>query len=779
LRTIPLLIQTLQSQLRSARDASARFYADLEAAGLREKVTSEAAMQGLLSRLPKCSEEVGQKIRAVEGDKEKKIIDRAEFSSRLVEHRRELVALEQRQGNLPESFADLRRQICEHLRLSEKDLPFVAELVAIKPEERQWEASIEVVLRSFALSLLVPQRSYAVVSAFVDRTRLADGRGRGQRLVYLRVAERTSASEASGAMPQATSLLRKLKFREGHPLLPWVRAELQDRFNFVCCQTIEEFQSTSQLALTRERHVKMRGGRHEKDDRERTTDPGSFVLGWDNLAKRRHLASEVERLDQQVRHLDEAIRRADGDLDRLRRRRDALVRLRSVAEFSAIEFVRYERQIRDLGEERTSLEQNNDVVRVLKDKLKAAEQHADDLSKGRDEIVAKEAILKQQLREWRRMIVEAEAALAQRARSGELSQDEQSFGDCEAFFREDRLTAANLPAQEQVYVQARRKEADALRKEIEPQKNALVSHMGRYLRDFADERDDLATGIEYLESFCQLLEQIRRDDLPRHEARFKERLNEKVIQEIGLLNGAFQTERTEINSKIELLNQCLRQLEYRPGTYMQLEPRPVRDGEILSFQESLRQCLAGTFEGTPEADEARYMRIEKLLARLREEPRWREKVTDVRKWFDFAARELDASDGNERAYYEDSTGQSGGEKAKLAFTILVAAIAYQYDIDPTRSDSDRFRFVVVDEMFSKVDDQYSTYALELFQQFGLQLLIVAPLDAKARVTEPYVGCYLHVVKDAVSNYSEIYSMTAREFEDAVLGPIEAGDMGQE
>ena len=54
----------------------------------------------------------------------------------------------------------------------------------------------------------------------------------------------------------------------------------------------------------------------------------------------------------------------------------------------------------------------------------------------------------------------------------------------------------------------------------------------------------------------------------------------------------------------------------------------------------------------------------------------REKVTDVRRWFDFAARELDAVSGAEQGYYEDSTGQSG-EKAKLAFTILVAAIAYQ------------------------------------------------------------------------------------------------------
>ena len=57
----------------------------------------------------------------------------------------------------------------------------------------------------------------------------------------------------------------------------------------------------------------------------------------------------------------------------------------------------------------------------------------------------------------------------------------------------------------------------------------------------------------------------------------------------------------------------------------------------------------------------------------------------------------------------------------------------------------------------------SKNALELFKQFGLQLLIVAPLDAKARVTQPYVGCYLHVAKR--DNRSHVLQMSAREFDE--------------
>lgn len=144
-------------------------------------------------------------------------------------------------------------------------------------------------------------------------------------------------------------------------------------------------------------------------------------------------------------------------------------------------------------------------------------------------------------------------------------------------------------------------------------------------------------------------------------------------------------------------------------------------------------------------------------------------MIDVRYWYDFAAREVQRDNNQTCSYYEDSAGQSGGEKAKLAFTILVAAIAYQFDIDPSGKMPARFHFVVVDEMFSKVDDHNAQYALKLFQQFGLQLLIVAPLDAKARVTEPFVDCYLHAVKGEATHCSELYSLTAREYEEVLRG----------
>jgi len=767
LKNIPQQIKLAEVQRDAKRVDNLRFHQYLQTAGLREPITSQEAMASLHARLPKLLDDVDQQIVAFEKIREDKAIDRAAVRRQREDAQRELTSLEQHQGNLPEALADLRRRMREHLGLPESALVFAAELISVKPESRDWESSIEMVLRNFGLSLLVPQQHYPMVSRYVDQNRLADRQGRGQRLVYLKVGARASVPQSRDPMHPG-SLIQKLTFKDGHSLLPWVKAELEERLNYICCETIDEFQQISGLALTKERQVKYRGARHEKDDREQATDRSRFVLGWDNRAKQRYLTDRIVQLDKSIQSFNGEITRLDTVLTSHRERKDAFGQLRKTANYSEIDYAIYERELSSLREEKELLEQNNEALRLLKKRLEITQAKDTAVRLARDGVVEQEGKVKESLVNWRETIRKARGILQQREHAGELATHMQSFAECEAFFAETPLTAERLDDEKNAYDQARHKERDALKGAIDPQMLEVSQLMNNYLRDFPDEKADLGADLSYIESFCARAERIRCEALPQYELRFKERLNEKVTQEIGILNGTFQAEMAEIRDKIDLLNLSLRQLEYRPGTYMQLAQQLVRDVEITDFQISLRECLADAFEGTIEADEARYVRIEKLLKRLQEDNRWRDKVTDVRKWFDFAARETEEETGRIKADYTDSDGQSGGEKAKLAFTILVAAIAYQYDVDPGRPASNHFQFVVVDEMFSKVDDQYSEYALELFRKFGLQLLIVAPLDAKARVTEPYVGCYLHVVKDLSSHRSVIYSMTASEFEEATL-----------
>lgn len=761
MRLIPVEIEKHTTAASAKRRENVRLHQALRAAGLSETVASQKEIDSIQQRLVSLKQDSDAQIESIKEELNQLVFERADAIRVRNGVQEELTSLEQRRENLPPGLAELRRNLCDELGLPVDELRFAGELMRVHPDDQAWESSIEMLLRGFALSLLVPDRHYQLVSSYVDRTRLANRHGDGLRLDYLRVGDRKKSRKS---VADKDSIIRKLQFRDGHPLLPWLKSELQERFDYRCCETIEEFQLARDLAVTKDRHVKRGTVRHTKDDRTVATNPRNYVLGWDNREKRQRLADEIARWDSRIAELNGPLK----ELESRRAQCDAqLAAIEALAEFhdySAVDFQRHEQAVTELELERQKLEEGSDQIRALKKRMDARKSEEAALVLQLQEVNERNGVLKKELLDAETLVSNAHSRLEDFEADGTLENSRKQFDRLDKLFMLDPLSAENFFDRRDEIREAHRAELDRLREELKPLERLVQSHMTGFLKKYPEENSDLTSSVDYLESYLGLLAAINEEDLPRHEQRFKEHLNDKVTREVGSLHGTLQLERTSIEDKIELLNGALRQLEYRPGTHMRLEAKLVRDREIVDFLNALRSCLDDSFDGSFEADESRFERIKSLISHLREEDRWRKKVTDVRRWFDFAARELDNHSGEERSYYEDSTGQSGGEKAKLAFTILVAAIAYQYDIDPDRDSSDRFHFVVIDEMFSKVDDQYSEYALRLFERFGLQLLIVAPLDAKARITDGHVECYLLVTKDEQS-HSAIHTMTARDFED--------------
>ena len=775
LQQLPNLIRQADALARDKRQASDLFVRFAREAGVAgAQAPREAAdFQTLRRQLGGQQTSAAKALPQRELRKADLAVPKYQIHQELEDLRREIGALKQRRNALPERFVEVRHSICHALHLSEKELPFAAELMAVKSEERAWEASIEMVLRHFALSLLVPDRYYPQVSAFVDKTRLVDGRGLGQRLVYLRIGSGVlsgfSGDEPDSSATQDPSRLPgKLAFRAGKKLEPWVRGEVARRFDYLCCQSIETFQKASGDAMTKERHVKSRGQRHEKDDRQRALDRANFVLGWDNKEKLAHLTQVAEKKERQLAEFDREMALLDSALEKLRAQLAAAERALETTSYDAIDYLAEESRVASLRAEEVALRSGSEKLRLLNERLEAAKADRQSASDRRDETIKRLGELERDLDQGRRLMKEAEEDLESWSKAGALEAGKASY-DAVATFLGTITPPPDLDHPfgfAEVESHCHRhldSEIAVARAKAEPLRNGLVERMTRFLRKFDAFGSELLPAPEYASSFISLHDRIVSEDLPGYEDRFKQRLNDKATKEIAILNGELQNEVQEIRSNIRLLNDALRRLAYRAGTHMQLIPQDCQDLEILKFKRQLRDCLSDAFEGSMEADEDRFRRIEKLIIDLRDGDRYRDKVTDVRQWFDFFASEVVDDTGVERSRYSDSSGRSGGEKAKLAFTILAAAIAYQYGIDPNNDTSDSFHFVVVDEMFSKVDDDHALYALELFKTLQLQLLIVSPLDAKARVTEDHVGYYVLVTKDEMTSKSQVFTMTGQRF----------------
>jgi uncharacterized protein YPO0396 len=294
---------------------------------------------------------------------------------------------------------------------------------------------------------------------------------------------------------------------------------------------------------------------------------------------------------------------------------------------------------------------------------------------------------------------------------------------------------------------------------------SVVRRMMEFKQTYPLETKDFDANMASAGEFGALLQRLTVDDLPRHEDRFKALLHEGSINDIGLLQSQLDVEQAKIREKIGLINRSLKGIEYSAGTYIELAEERTSDSEVRDFQQRLRECLEGSLVGG-EGDtysEEKFLRVKDIVGRFKGreglsevDQRWTRKVTDVRYWFEFLVHERWRENGESKEVYSDSSGKSGGQKEKLAYTILASALAYQFGMSWGESRSRGFRFVMIDEAFGRGSDESARYALELFKKLNLQLLIVTPLQ-KLHVIEDYVRA-IHFVHNRDGRSSMIRNL---------------------
>ncbi len=131
--------------------------------------------------------------------------------------------------------------------------------------------------------------------------------------------------------------------------------------------------------------------------------------------------------------------------------------------------------------------------------------------------------------------------------------------------------------------------------------------------------------------------------------------------------------------------------------------------------------------------------------------------------FVFAASERWQADDSEHEHYSDSGGKSGGQKEKLAYTILAASLAYQFGLEWGEVRSRSFRFVVIDEAFGRGSDESTQYGLKLFEKLGLQILVVTPLQ-KINIIDPFVSS-VGFVHNEEGKSSKLRNLSIEEYNE--------------
>lgn len=661
----------------------------------------------------------------------------------------ELTSLHGRTSQIPAQNLRLRSQILDALTMAEADVPFVGELLQVKPDERAWEGAIERLLHNFGLRLLVPERHYERFARYVNENHL------NGRLIFHRVAEDAQYHPHRRDNPQA--LHHKLEIKPDTHYYHWIENELIERYDYTCCETMAEF-NRARRAITQSGLSKSGGHRYEKDDRRRLDDRRTYILGWRNQEKIHALADELTALEKRLRQCQTDIQQAQTSQ---RQARDQQIRLQNLLDFddfAQLDWQRDAAHLQQLQNQKTRLEKSSDRLQQLQAELTHIRQAISATAAQRNSQSRTVNQLEYQIDAYRQDI--------------EQAKKETRKADDEAM----KQYAPRIKTQ--VTVPITLKNVDRLWRDVlthfqqasDSEQRRANNFMGRLLKLMQEYKDaypaetaDFDAAVESIPEFDRELARIERDDLPKYRERFRRMRDEKVIEAIALFQADLHKYVEEIQENIADLNQSLRTIDYTPDTYIQLQTENSRDPEIREFRQLLKDCLVDVGQQrTEEAYEASFAKVRDLITRFKEEARWTAKVTDVRHWLSFAAIERYRADDSEKHYYSDSSGKSGGQKAKLAYTILASAIAFQFGLERGEGKSQTFRFVVVDEAFSRSDENNSRYAMQLFKELDLQLLVVTPMTG-IHIVEPYINACHFVWNNGEGNQSQVHTMSIQQF----------------
>jgi uncharacterized protein YPO0396 len=671
----------------------------------------------------------------------------------------ELRSLQHRRSNIPLDSLVLRQRLCNDLSLDENEIPFAGELIQMSRDSPEWEGAAERLLRGFALSLLVYEKHYAQVSEWINANHLR------ARLVYYRVPATVDSDRADG--PHGADLLvRRLELKDSR-FLPWLRRELDRRADYECSPTMSAFQQAAK-AITRQGQIKHGRGRHEKDDRHRIDDRTRYVLGWSNEQKIAALLAKAAETQQLQSALTTEIGRLQDEQSTIRNRGNAIAQLGAIRNWSEIDWRFPATQISTLEAERRQIEEASAELGALSGLIERLAATIERTDAAHLQAIKDSGVSEQKQREARDSLDQCDRTLA----DCDLAAVDAILATIEARASVVNAVPASVREWEALYVDLGERlntDESRLRGDQAKVTSSIMRQMMAFRRDNPLETSELDDSIESIAGYRELHARLVNDDLPRFEMEFKDFLNQNTIRDIAMLRTFLQNRRDDIKDRIDLINRSLVGIDYNRDSFIKLEYRDTTNTEVRGFRDDLAACADSSLGGASEQySEEKFLQVSRLIERFRgregqtdNDRAWTRRVTDVRQWFVFSASERNREDGSEREHYTDSGGKSGGQKEKLAYTILAASLAYQFKLEGESGAARTFRFVVIDEAFGRGSDASTRFGLRLFGELGLQLLIVTPLQ-KIQVIEPYVSA-VGFVDNESGSYSRLQSMTIEEY----------------
>lgn len=693
-------------------------------------------------------------------------IDLETTNSRINEIQEEITSLLGRKNRIPRELIAVREQLIDLLETGENDLPFVGELIKVNEQSSHWEDVIERVLHGFSMQLLVPEKYVKQVNHFVHTKNLQT------KLVYQKI-ERKSSDALIRWPTDEDALINKIEIRELDSFTKWIEYQLFERFNYYCTDDLEVFYGSSKAVTSNGliRNI----NRHEKDDRHQYWNKSKYRLGWDNKESILFLQDQKLQLERNHKEVSGKIDALVPKISSIKGKLPLLALFTAVKSYNDINWKSHAEKIQFLTNQIDDLTKSNDKYQTILKQLEEVETTLGSHREKSQEIGGEVKSLGRESKEKSKhirtiqydelssegssLITDFIAKESIKAKLPENLEQLDSFKNEFSKILHQKSTLAATAVQ-------------TLELEAISNINAFIHPEGKILNEFPEwsgDVDDIPASLKSLNQLEDLYKTIRNQRLVEHKRRFQEYMDRSMLDALTNFRTWLVNEEEKIKEVIDELNVPLQKITFNknPDTYLQLEYKATKDQEIKAFKEQLSATIPNTLEFTSQKDESYrqvvFEKIKSLITELQKEEAWRRKVTDIRNWLIFSAREYSVVDNKAGQYHDNTASYSGGQKAQFTYAILGAAISHQFGIYQAGKQHRSLRFITVDEAFSKLDPEKSQFLMEFCEQLHLQLLVVTPLD-KINIAEPFIHA-VHFVEIKNKKHSIVYNLSMQEYQE--------------
>ena len=685
---------------------------------------------------------------------------KAQVIESIEQEQKELDSLKNRPNQIPLDILNIREELATNLQIDKEEIPFAGELMQVNENERAWEGAIERLLRGFGISMLVPEKYYQQISQYVNARTLYDHKGKRAKLDYIPVYRNFKTNQPQSEIDD-DSVVNKIDIKSGSQFEDWIMNELENSHN-IRCVSLSEFQQQKRDVMTKEGQIK-RGKKHTKDDRRDIQDRRGFVLGWTNEEKIKAIEKLLDELKKERKQIEEQLAELNSENKNNSVYQVKLNQIISYKDWTEINWQDEAKTIAKLGKEKEELGNSNNILKTLQEKLEIITNEILDLEGKKSELQGSKGIQVEKIANNEEAVKECMTV------SETLTSEEKQefFPKIDTEITDKELTVKNIDKEKDVLLKAKHEERKQISNSQSGVRDKIIKLMKDYKTHFPSDSLELTEEIESRNEYLNKLEKITKEGLPEFERRFKDMLNKNTIDDIVAFDNKLDIHEKSIRDKINTINRHLKEIIYDKNkeTYIKLLADRNTDPDISNFKKQLKDCYSGILDTSDAYTEDRFNEVQKILNRFRSNTNvdvdWTNKVTDVRNWFVFNARENFLSNDEEYQFYAGSSGKSGGQKEKLAYTILASALAYQFGLSYGEPKSKTFRFVVIDEAFGRGDDESTQFGLGLFKKLNLQLLIVTPLQ-KIHVIENYINS-VHYVSNTEGSDSQLQNLTVEEY----------------